>query len=79
MTRYHDSQRLISNDNSTSPDPASDIPSSRAVGPARRARYFSLTGRLSGLACAILTTVLLLLRPESPTATVEVWRTQCAR
>ena len=32
---------------------------SRTIGPARRARYFNLTGRLSGLACAILITVLL--------------------
>ena len=78
MTRYHDSHRFISNDNSTPPDPARDIPISRAVGPDRRARYVNLIGRLSGLACAILT-ALLLLRPVSPTSTVEVWRTQRAR
>ena len=31
MTRYHDSQRFISNVNNTLPDPARDIPISRAV------------------------------------------------
>ena len=59
-------------DNCTSPAPARDIPISRAVCPARRSRCFNLTGSLFGLACAILLTLLLVLRLLSLAPTVGV-------